>query len=158
MKLLVNKQEIEVKDGSNGMDVALLLDKDNKKKVIAYKADGKDYDLFQKIPSETNELELITTESPEAFHILNHSTSHLMAQAIHALWPDALFTIGPAIEDGFYYDVDFKDYVLKQEDLPKIEAKMKEFSKKDEYIIREVVSKEKALELFKNNPDDKNLD
>lgn len=152
MKLLVDEKEIEVKDDANGMDVALLLDKDNKKKVIAYKADGKDYDLFQKIPTGSKNFELITNTSGEAFHILNHSTSHLMAQAIHALWPEALFTIGPAIEDGFYYDVDFKDYVLKQEDIAKIEAKMKEFSKKDEYIIRENVSKEKALELFKNNP------
>ncbi|MFA6667105.1 MAG: threonine--tRNA ligase [Bacilli bacterium] len=152
MKILVDKKELEVKDGANGMDVALLLNPENKKKALAYKLDGKDYDLFHPLEKGGKVFELITVDSPEAFHILNHSTSHLMAQAIHALWPDALFTIGPAIDDGFYYDVDFKDYVLKQEDLAKIEAKMKEFSKKNEYIVREVVSKEKALELFKNNP------
>jgi threonyl-tRNA synthetase len=151
MKLEINGKAVEVKDGANGMDVAVLLDPENKKKAIAYKLDDQEYDLFQPVKKE-GKFELILNDSPEAFHILNHSTSHLMAQAIHALWPEALFTIGPAIDDGFYYDIDFGNYVLKEDDLPKIEAKMKEFSKKNEYIIREVVSKEKALELFKNNP------
>jgi len=151
MNLMINGKNVEVKDPSNGMDVALLLDPENKKKAIAYKLNDKEFDLYAPIKEKGN-FELILNDSPEAFHILNHSTSHLMAQAIHALWPDALFTIGPAIDDGFYYDIDFKDYVLKEEDLVKIENKMKEFSKKNEYIVREVVSKEKALELFKDNP------
>jgi len=151
MKITVNEKQIEVKDGANGMDVALVLSADNKKKAIAYKLDDQEYDLFVPIKNE-GKFELITIDSPEAFHILNHSTSHLMAQAINELFPKALFTIGPAIEDGFYYDIDFGDSVLKEEDLPKIEAKMKELSKKNEYIIREVISKEKALELFKDNP------
>ncbi|MFA7111315.1 MAG: threonine--tRNA ligase [Bacilli bacterium] len=133
------------------MDALLLVNEAAKKDVLAYKLDGQEFDLFHPIEKE-GKLEFINKDSPEAFHILNHSTSHLLAQAVHALFPNALFAIGPAIEDGFYYDIDFGDYVLKEEDLKKIEDKMKEFSKKNEYIIREVVSKEKALELFKDNP------
>lgn len=151
MKLVINNNEVVVEEGANGMDVALMLDVENKKKALAYKLNDKDYDLFVPIKEE-GKFELITIDSPEAFHILNHSTSHLMAQAIHALWPKALFTIGPAIEEGFYYDVDFGEDTLREEDLVKIEAKMKEFAKKNQYIVREVISKEKALELFKDNP------
>ena len=151
MKLVINNNEVVVEEGANGMDVALMLDVENKKKALAYKLNDKDYDLFVPIKEE-GKFELITIDSPEAFHILNHSTSHLMAQAIHALWPKALFTIGPAIEEGFYYDVDFGEDALREEDLVKIEAKMKEFAKKNQYIVREVISKEKALELFKDNP------
>ena len=151
MKINVDGKVFEVEQSKNGMDVALLLSLDNKKTAIAYKLNNKEYDLYHPLESD-GDFELIKIGSPEAFHILNHSTSHLLAQAIHSLYPKALFTIGPAIEDGFYYDVDFLEDTLKEEDLAKIENKMKEFSKKNEYIIREVVSKEKALELFKDNP------
>lgn len=151
MKIIVKENEFVLEEGKTGMDLVLLADPENKKNVVAYKLNGKDFDLFHKIEEEGT-VEFIYQDSPEAFHILNHSTSHLMAQAISELFPSALFTIGPAIDDGFYYDVDFQDYTLKLEDLAKIEAKMKELSKKNEYIIREVISKEKALELFKNNP------
>ena len=74
-----------------------------------------------------------------------------MAEAISLLYKDAKFDIGPAIEDGFYYDIDFGTTILKEEDLAKIEAKMKELSKKNEKIIRKEISKEEALALFKNN-------
>lgn len=151
MKIKVNGQEFNLENGKNGMDVALLLSEDNKKKAIAYKLNGQEFDLFRPLEGD-GDFELITMESEEAFAILNHSTSHLMAQAIAELFPKALFTIGPSIDDGFYYDVDFADQVCKEEDLAKIEAKMKELSKKNSYIIREVISKEKALELFANNP------
>lgn len=150
LKLLDGKQ-IEIKDGENGHDAALKIAESLAKASIAYKLDGKLFDLYQEIP-HAGEFELITSKSEEAFHILNHSTAHLMAEAIQELFPNAKFGIGPAIEDGFYYDVDFDDYVLKEEDLKKIEAKMKEFSKKNEYIIRKVVSKDEALKEFNENP------
>ena len=89
--------------------------------------------------------------SKEAFEVLNHSTSHLLAEAIQELYPDALFGFGPAIEEGFYYDIDFKEPITEA-DLPKIEKKMHELASKDERIIREVLTKEEALERFKNNP------
>ena len=89
--------------------------------------------------------------SPEALEVLNHSTSHLLAQAISELYPDALFGFGPAIENGFYYDIDFKEPIVEA-DLEKIEKKMKELASKDSRIVREQLSKEQALERFKNNP------
>ena len=93
----------------------------------------------------------IEKSSKEAFEVLNHSTSHLMAEAISELYPTAKFGFGPAIEEGFYYDIDFEEQI-GEEDLRKIEKKMHELSSKDERIVREVLSKEQALERFKDNP------
>ena len=93
----------------------------------------------------------IEKSSKEAFEVLNHSTSHLMAEAISELYPTAKFGFGPAIEEGFYYDIDFEEQI-GEEDLRKIEKKMHELSSKDERIVREVLSKEQALERFKSNP------
>ena len=93
----------------------------------------------------------IEKSSKEAFEVLNHSTSHLLAEAISELYPDALFGYGPAIEEGFYYDIDFKEPITEA-DLPKIEKKMHELASKDERIVRELLTKEEALERFKNNP------
>ena len=89
--------------------------------------------------------------SPEALEVLNHSTSHLLAEAIQELYPDAKFGFGPAIENGFYYDIDFVN-PISEEDLAKIEKKMHELSSKDEKIVRNVLTKEEALEVFKDNP------
>lgn len=93
----------------------------------------------------------IEKNSKEAFEVLNHSTSHLLAEAIQDLYPDALFGFGPAIEEGFYYDIDFKEQITEA-DLAKIEKKMHELSAKDERIVREVLPKEEALKRFANNP------
>ena len=90
-------------------------------------------------------------QSKEALEVLNHSTSHLLAEAIQELYPDALFGFGPAIENGFYYDIDFKKPII-EEDLAAIEKKMKELASKDERIVRKQVTKQEALEIFKNNP------
>lgn len=89
---------------------------------------------------------------PLALEVLNHSTSHLLAEAITELYPKALFGFGPAIENGFYYDIDFGDQVITDADFAAIEKKMKELAGKDEKIIREQVSKEEALKIFKDNP------
>ena len=89
--------------------------------------------------------------SKEAFEVLNHSTSHLLAEAVQELYPDALFGFGPAIEEGFYYDIDFKEPIVES-DLAKIEKKMHELASKDERIVREQLSKEDALKRFANNP------
>ena len=93
----------------------------------------------------------IEKSSKEAFEVLNHSTSHLLAEAIQELYPDALFGFGPAIEEGFYYDIDVKEPIVEA-DLAKIEKKMHELSSKDERIVREVLSKEEALKRFAKNP------
>ena len=94
----------------------------------------------------------IEKSAPEALEVLNHSTSHLLAQAVKALYPNAQFGYGPAIENGFYYDIDFQDKVLVEDDLAAIEKKMKEIANKDLKIERKQVSKKEALEIFKDNP------
>ena len=148
---LLDGSTIEVENGSNGHDVASKISTSLAKNALAYKLNSKLFDLYQVIPSE-GDFEIITSKSKEAFEILNHSTAHLLAQAVLLLFKDAKLGIGPAIEDGFYYDIDFGSYVLKEEDLAKIEAKMKELSKENSYIVRKEVSKEEALEMFKDNP------
>lgn len=84
-------------------------------------------------------------------HTLNHSASHLMAEAIMNLYPEAKLGFGPAIEDGFYYDIDLP-FQLVEEDLAKIEKEMRKISGRNEPFVRKEVSKEEALELFKDNP------
>ena len=104
-----------------------------------------------KIQLHDGSIKEIEKSSKEAFEVLNHSTSHLLAEAIHELYPDALFGYGPAIEEGFYYDIDFKEPIVEG-DLAKIEKKMHELASKDERIIREELTKQEALERFKDNP------
>ena len=106
---------------------------------------------IMKIQLHDGSIQEIDKSSKEAFEVLNHSTSHLLAEAIQELYPDALFGFGPAIEEGFYYDIDFKEPIV-EEDLAKIEKKMHELSSKGEQIVREQVSKEEALKRFANNP------
>ena len=83
---------------------------------------------------------------------LNHSCAHLMAQAIKHLYPNAMFWVGPVIEEGFYYDVDLGDVTLTEEDLPKIEKEMKKIAKDGKRIVRHEISKEEALEMFGKDP------
>ena len=82
---------------------------------------------------------------------LNHSCAHLLAQAVKHLYPDAKFWVGPVIEEGFYYDIDLGDKVIKEEDLPKIEKEMKKIAKDGKRIVRNEISKEEALEKFKDD-------
>ena len=82
---------------------------------------------------------------------LNHSCAHLMAQAIKHLYPHAKFWVGPVIDDGFYYDMDIGEDVIKEEDFPKIEKEMKKISKDGKKIVRIELSKKEALEMFKDD-------
>ena len=83
---------------------------------------------------------------------LNHSCAHLLAQAVKHLYPKALFWVGPVISEGFYYDIDLGDNVIKEEDLVKIEKEMKKISKDGKRIVRQEISKTEALEKFKDDP------
>lgn len=87
----------------------------------------------------------------ENLSVLNHSTAHVMAQAIKRLYPQAKFWVGPVVEEGFYYDVDLGDEVISEDDLPKIEKEMKKISKENKRITRLELSKEEALEMFKDD-------
>ena len=95
---------------------------------------------------------MINIKENERLDKLNHSCAHLLAQAIQHLYPHAKFWVGPSIEEGFYYDIDLGDDVISEEDLPKIEKEMKKCSKSAKYIVRNEISKEEALEKFKDDP------
>ena len=88
----------------------------------------------------------------ESLSILNHSCAHLLAQAVKHLYPNAKFWVGPVIESGFYYDIDLGDEVIKEEDLVKIEKEMKKISKDGKRIVRREISKDEALDMFKDDP------
>ena len=83
---------------------------------------------------------------------LNHSCAHLLAEAVKSLYPKAKFWVGPVIEEGFYYDIDLGDKTLTDEDLPRIEKEMKKIAKGNKRIVRHELSKEEALEMFKDDP------
>ena len=156
MKVNYDGKLVELEEGANGFVLAKLFDAENKKKDVAYEINGEAFDMSHPL-KDGDEVKFIRIGTPEAFEILNHSTSHLMAEAIHHLFPDAKFGFGPAIEEGFYYDVDFGTYVLKEEDLVKIEAEMKKLVKEDARFVRKEVSPEEADEVFKDNPYKKEL-
>ena len=95
---------------------------------------------------------MINIKENEKLSVMNHSCAHLLAQAIKHLYPNALFWVGPVIEEGFYYDIDLGDEVIKEEDLPRIEKEMKKIAKDGKRIVRHELSKNEALEMFKNDP------
>ena len=95
---------------------------------------------------------MINIKENEKLSVMNHSCAHLLAQAVQHLYPDAKFWVGPVIEEGFYYDIDLGNNVIKEEDLEKIEKEMKKISKDGKRIVRHELTKEEALERFKNDP------
>ena len=85
---------------------------------------------------------MINIKENQELNILNHSCAHLLAQAVKHLYPNAKFWVGPVINEGFYYDIDLGDEVIKEEDLPKIEKEMKKISKDGKRIVRHELAKE----------------
>ena len=94
---------------------------------------------------------MINIKENEKLNVLNHSCAHLLAHAIKHIYPNARFWVGPVIEEGFYYDIDLGDEVIREEDLEKIEKEMKKISKSNKLIKRIELSKEEALEMFKDD-------
>ena len=95
---------------------------------------------------------MINIKEHENLSILNHSCAHLLAHAVKHLYPKAKFWVGSVISEGFYYDIDLGDTVIKEEDLEKISKEMKKNAKDGKRIYREEISKEEALERFKDDP------
>ncbi|MBX3709290.1 MAG: threonine--tRNA ligase [Gammaproteobacteria bacterium] len=118
------------------------------KAAIAGKVNGKLVDTFYSI-EEDAEVRIITDRDPEGIEIIRHSTAHLLAHAVKTLFPTAQVTIGPVIENGFYYDFAF-ERPFSVDDLTEIEAKMQEIAQKNYVVSRQVVSREEAIQFFKN--------
>ena len=139
---------LEMESGVNGFDIANKISPNLAKAALAINVNGTLQDLSTPITTDAT-VTIITGKDKEGLHILRHSCSHVMAQAVKELWPDVQVTIGPAIENGFYYDFSRKE-PFTTEDFAKIEDKMREIVKRDEKIERMVMPREEAIKFFKD--------
>ncbi|MCO6218674.1 threonine--tRNA ligase [Staphylococcus epidermidis] len=140
----------EFDKGTTTEDIAQSISPGLRKKAVAGKFNGQLVDLTRPLEQD-GAIEIITPGSEEALEVLRHSTAHLMAQALKRLYGDVKFGVGPVIEGGFYYDFDMDDKV-SSDDFDKIEKTMKQIVNENHKIVREVVSKEKAKNFFKDDP------
>ncbi len=149
--------KITFPDGNNkefeqGVSIELIagsISSSLRKVSVAGIVNGELYDLNRPI-NEDAEIRIITKKDREAFEVLNHSAAHLLAQAVKRLFPDAKFGVGPAIREGFYYDID-AGVQLREEDLIKIEKMMKRISQEQVQITRSEMPRAEALEFFKDD-------
>ncbi|MEK7295587.1 MAG: threonine--tRNA ligase, partial [Actinomycetota bacterium] len=138
--------------GSTAMDLAASIGSRLAKAAVAATINGQESDLTRPI-HDGSTVAIITAESESGRHILRHSTAHLMAQAVIQLFPGAKFTIGPAIEDGFYYDFELPDgRTFSDDDLAAIDVRMREIIVANQPFTREEMSATKALKLFADQP------
>ena len=139
--------------GATGLDVAMSISEGLARNVLAAKVNGQVWDATRPIEDDAK-LELLTWNNDEGKGAFWHSSAHLLAEALEALYPGVKFGIGPNIENGFYYDVDFGDREFTGEDLPKVEAKMQELAKGKSTYDRSSVSKAEALAYFTEKGDE----
>ncbi len=136
--------------GSTAGDLAASIGRGLAKAAVAAVIDGRESDLNVPL-SDGAKVAIITANSDEGRHVLRHSTAHVLAQAVTQLFPGAKYTIGPAIEDGFYYDFDLPDHkTFSEDDLVAVEARMRNIMKADQPFVRSEMDMAEALELFKD--------
>ncbi|MBO4282296.1 MAG: threonine--tRNA ligase [Bacteroidales bacterium] len=138
-------------------DIALSISEGLARNVLAAVVDGKKWDLNRPIATDAS-VRLLTWNDTEGKEVFWHTSAHLMAEAIEQLYPGVKFGIGPSIENGFYYDIDFMDYSISSEDFPKIEAKMAEIVRSRQPIVRSEVSKADAIDFFTKKGDEYKLE
>ncbi len=139
---------MNMESGVSGFDVAEKISANLAKAALAITVNGKTQDLSTPITTDAT-VTIITSKDKEGLQIIRHSCSHVMAQAVKELWPDVQVTIGPAIDNGFYYDFARKE-PFNTDDFAKIEAKMHEIVKRDEKLERIVMPRNEAIAYFKN--------
>ena len=143
----------EYQAGVSAMDVAKSISEGLARKVLAAEVNGEVWDASRPINNDVS-LKLLTWDNKEGKSTFWHSSAHLMAEALEALYPGVKLGIGPSIETGFYYDIDLGDNrVIKEEDLKKIEDKMKELAKNNSVYTRKDVSKDDAVAYFTDKQD-----
>ena len=138
----------EMKQGVTPLDIAKSISERLAQEVLAAECDGELIDVRTPLMQDAH-IKLLKWEDEGGKHAFWHTSAHLMAEALQELYPGVQFGIGPAIEAGFYYDIDAGDEVIKSEDLPKIEAKMLELARRKETLERKAISKSDALDFFK---------
>ncbi len=133
-------------EGATGRDVAASISKSLEKKALLVKLDGVLLDLERPLTAG-GRIEIVTREAPEALEVIRHDTAHVLAEAVQELFPGTQVTIGPNVEDGFYYDF-ARDEPFQLDDLAKIEQRMREIVDRDEKITRELVDRDAAIADF----------
>ena len=142
----------EYEDGASPFDVAKSISNSLAKKALAARVDGELRDLMRPLEGDAS-IEIVTANDADGLELIRHDAAHVLAQAVQELYPDAQVTIGPVIDDGFYYDF-AREEPFSTEDIEKIEKKMREIVDADYPIIREVWAKEDAIETFKKIGED----
>jgi threonyl-tRNA synthetase len=142
---LPDGKSVEVERGTRINEIAPAMAKNGS--IVAAKIDGRLVDLSRQLESDCS-LAWVPIESPEGLDVLRHSTAHLMAQAVQSLFPGTQVTIGPTIEDGFYYDFK-RDHPFTPEEIEKIETCMEEIAQSDLKVTREEMPKRQAIDLFR---------
>jgi threonyl-tRNA synthetase len=141
----------EVASGSTSLDVAVSISRNLAKSAVAARVNGELTDLGSPL-SEGSSVEIVTADSDSGRHVLRHSTAHVLAQAVTQLFPGAKYTIGPAIENGFYYDFDLAGGAFTEADLEAVEAKMRDIMAADQPFERSSIAIDEALRVFEQQP------
>jgi threonyl-tRNA synthetase len=147
----------EYQEGSSSMDIAKSISEGLARKVLAAKVNGQVWDAARSITDDAT-LQLITWDDAEGKNTFWHSSAHLMAEAVEALYPGVKFWVGPALDRGFYYDMDLGGRQMTDEDLVQIEKKMNELAKQNNPYIRKGISKQDAIQYFEEKGDEYKLD
>jgi threonyl-tRNA synthetase len=132
---------------TSGAEIAASIGKSLARDAVAVRVDGALYDLSRDIDADAN-VEIITRDSDDGLELLRHDAAHVLAEAVKELWPDTQVTIGPAIENGFYYDF-ARDEPFTEDDLEVIQKRMQDIVDRDESIAREVWDRDEAVEFFR---------
>ena len=132
---------------TNGADIAAGIGKGLAKSAVAVKVNGEAWDLTRAIDTDAT-VEIVTRDSEDGLELLRHDAAHVLAEAVKELWPETQVTIGPAIENGFYYDF-AREEPFTEDDLATIEQRMKEIVDRNETILREVWDRDEAVEFFR---------
>ncbi|MCL6525035.1 MAG: threonine--tRNA ligase [Thermoflavifilum sp.] len=138
--------------GVTGLDIAGSISEQLAREVLAVKVNDQVWDATRPINQDAH-IRLLTWKDPEGKATFWHSSAHLMAEALESLFPGVKFGIGPAIEQGFYYDVDLGGRQLSEEDLQKLEAKMTELARRKEVYVRKPISKAEAIRYYEQKGD-----
>jgi threonyl-tRNA synthetase len=147
----------QVESGTTALDVAMGISEGLARNVLAAEINGEVRDPQRPI-TEDAALKLLTWNDDEGKRTMWHSSAHLLAEALEALYPGVKFWVGPPIENGFYYDVDFGDHTISDKDFPAIESKMMELAKQKNPFVRSEMSKADAVAYFEEKGDEYKLD
>ena len=142
----------EVAKGTNSLDIAKSISEGLARKVLAAEINGEVWDLNRSLNEDVN-LKLLTFEDKGGKSTLWHSSAHILAEALEYFYPGINLAIGPPIENGFYYDIDFQDYNISEKDLEKIEKKIIELAREKNPFVRKEITKKDALDYFKEKND-----